>query len=105
MRLVLALALALPAAACSVDSDSANEQMTIEYNKQRIRDAAAATARGARDVGQAAGNVAATTGRAIKDEVGDVDVDVDVTRNRARPDEPVPPPRAGNWKGVTKRGG
>jgi hypothetical protein len=59
MRLVLALV--LPAlAACSVDSDSANEQMTIEYNKQRIRDAAAATARGAREVGTAAGNVAAT---------------------------------------------
>ena len=82
MRFVLALA--LPAlAACSVDSDSANEQMTIEYNKQRIRDAAAATARGARDVGSAAGNVAATTGRAIRNEVGDIDVDVDVRRRRA----------------------
>ncbi|HEX8223481.1 MAG TPA: hypothetical protein VF605_06675 [Allosphingosinicella sp.] len=84
MRLALILALALPAlGACSVDSDSANEQMTIEYNKQRIRDAAAATARGARDVGAAAGNVAATTGRAIGNEVGDVDVDVDVRRRRA----------------------
>lgn len=88
MRLepVLALALAFPAlAACSVDSDSANEQMTIEYNKQRMRDAAAATARGARDVGSAAGNVASTTGRAIRNEVGDVDVDVDVRRRRAEP--------------------
>jgi hypothetical protein len=82
--LACALAIALPAlTACSVDSDSANEQMTIEYNKQRIRDAAVATARGARDVGAAAGNVAATTGRAIKNEVGDVDVDVDVRRRRA----------------------
>lgn len=99
------LVLALPAlAACSVDSDSANEQMTIEYNKQQIRDAAAATARGARDVGAAAGNVAATTGRAIKREVGDVDVDVDVTRNRARSEEAVQPP-AQDFQGVRKRGG
>jgi hypothetical protein len=83
MRLALALPLAL--AACSVDNDSTNDQMTLEYNEQRIRDAAAATARTARDVGSAAGNVAATTGRAIGNEVGDVDVDVDVRRNRPDP--------------------
>jgi hypothetical protein len=78
MRLILALA--LPAlAACSIDSDSANEQMTVQYNQQRIEKAA----RTARDVGAAAGNVAATTGRAIKNEVGDIDVDVDVRRRRS----------------------
>jgi hypothetical protein len=108
MRLdpVLAAALVLPAlAGCSVDSDSANEQVSIEYNKQRIRDAAAATARTARDVGSAAGNVAATTGRAIRNEVGDVDVDVDVTRNRARSGERGPPPPTGDAKDVAKPGG
>lgn len=83
MRLALALPLVL--AACSVDSDSANDQMTVQYNEQRIRDAAARTARTAREVGTAAGNVAATTGRAIGNEVGDVDVDVDVRRNRPDP--------------------
>ena len=84
---ILAVPLLLAPAACNVDSDSANDQMTLEYNEQRIRDAAAATARTARDVGAAAGNVAATTGRAIGNEVGDVDVDVDVRRNRPGPEQ------------------
>ncbi len=81
MRPVLALVLTA-LAACSVDSDSANDQMTVQYNQQRIEKAA----RTARDVGAAAGNVAATTGRAIRNEVGDIDVDVDVRR---RPREPA----------------
>ena len=81
MRLTLVPLLAL--AACSVDNDSANDQMTLEYNQQRIEGAARTTARAAREVGSAAGNVAATTGRAIRNEVGDIDVDVDVSRNRA----------------------
>lgn len=77
MRLFLALPL-LAAAACSVDNDSTNDQMTVQYNQQRIEKAA----RTARDVGVAAGNVAATAGRAVRNEVGDIDVDVDVRRNR-----------------------
>lgn len=84
MRLFLAFPLLLAAAACSVDSDSGNEQVRIDYDKQRIKDAARATARTAKEVGSAAGNVAVTTGRAIGNEVGDVDVDVDVSRNRQR---------------------
>jgi hypothetical protein len=78
MRLILALALLAPAA-CSVDNDTTNDQMTLEYNQQRIEKAA----RTARDVGAAAGNVAAASGRAIRNEVGDIDVDVDVRRRRA----------------------
>lgn len=78
MRLVPALVL-FALAGCSVDSDSANDQMTVQYNQQRIEKAA----RTARDVGSAAGNVAATTGRAIRNEVGDIDVDVDVRRRRS----------------------
>ena len=84
MRLILALPLVLAAApGCSLDSDSGNDQVTLEYNEQRIRDAARDAARTAKDVGTAAGNVAVTTGRAVSNEVGDVDVDVDVRRNRA----------------------
>jgi hypothetical protein len=86
MRLIAAFpfAAAIAAlAACSVENDSANDQMTLEYNQQRMEAAARATARTARDVGAAAGNVAASTGRAIGNEVGDIDVDVDVTRNRS----------------------
>ena len=82
MRLVLALPL-LTLAGCNVNNDTANDSMTLEYNQQRIEDAAATAARAAEEVGSAAGNVAASTGRAIGNEVGDIDVDVDVTRNRS----------------------
>ncbi|MDQ4086494.1 MAG: hypothetical protein M3177_00535 [Pseudomonadota bacterium] len=81
MRVILVLPLLL-AAGCNVDNDGANDQVTIEYNQERIEDAAADAARTAREVGSSVGNVAAHTGRAIKNEVGDVDVDVDVSRNR-----------------------
>lgn len=83
MRIALTLTLPLLLiAACNVDSDSANNQITLDYDQNRIENAAAATVRAAKEVGSAAGNVAVTTGRAIKDEVGDIDVDVDVKRNR-----------------------
>ena len=78
MRLILALPL-LTVAACSVENDSANDQMTLEYNQQRIENAA----RTAREVGSGIGNVVESAGQAIENEVGDIDVDVDVTRNKA----------------------
>ena len=83
MRLIFALPL-LALAGCNVDNDSANDSVRLEYNEQRIRDAASATARTAREVGSGVGNVAVSTGRAVRNEVGDVDVDVDVSRNRSR---------------------
>jgi hypothetical protein len=83
MRLIFALPL-LALAGCDVDNDSANDQVRIEYNQQRIEDAARATAETAREVGSGVGNVAVSTGRAVGNEVGDIDVDVDVTRNRNR---------------------
>ena len=86
MRLILALSF-LTLASCNVDSDAANEQVTLEYNKQQIREKAAKTARAAKDVASGVGNVAATTGRAIKKEVGDVDVDVDVKRTPSKKTE------------------
>ncbi len=81
MRLIFALPL-LGLAACNVDNDAANDKVTLEYNEQRIKDTARATARTAKEVGSAAGNVAVSTGRAIKKEVGDVDVDVDISRKK-----------------------
>jgi hypothetical protein len=86
VRLFLACSL-LSLSACSVDSDSANEQVTLEYNKQEIRDRAAKAKRTAGEVASGLGNVAATTGRAIKNEVGDVDVNVDVKRTRPQKTE------------------
>jgi hypothetical protein len=82
MRLIFALAL-LPLAGCDVDNDSANDQVRLEYNQQRIEDAAGSAARTAEEIGAGVGNVAVTAGRAVKNEVGDIDVDVDVTRNRS----------------------
>ena len=82
MRPILTLPLLVAVAACSIDSDSGNDPVTLEYNEQRIRDAARTTARTAREFGATAGNVAAATGRAVLNEVGDVDLDVNVSRNR-----------------------
>ena len=81
MRMLMLLPL-LVTAACDVDSDSQNEQVTLEYDRKRIKEAAAGAARTAREVGSGVGNVAVSTGRAIKKEGGEVDVDIDVTRNR-----------------------
>jgi hypothetical protein len=80
MILVLPLALV---AACNVNNDPKNDQVSVEYNEQRIEDTARDAARTAEGVASSVGNVAADTGRAIKNEVGDIDVDVDVTRNKS----------------------
>jgi hypothetical protein len=69
--------------ACNVNSDAANESVTVEYNKQQIREKAVAAGRTAKGVASGIGNVAKSTGRAIKNEVGDVDVDVRVRRNQS----------------------
>ena len=81
MRIAFALPL-LALAACNVNNDSANDSMTLQYNGQKIEDAASDAADTARDVASGVGNVAASTGTAIKNEVGDIDVDLDISRNR-----------------------
>lgn len=81
MRMMIALPL-LAAAACNVENDSGNDQVTFEYNQQRIENAAEETARTAKEIGSSIGNVAESTGRAISNEVGDIDVDVNVDRDR-----------------------
>lgn len=79
MRLFLAL-FPLTLAACNINSDAGNEQITLEYNKQQIRDTAVKAGQTAKNVASSMGNVAAATGKAIKNEVGGVDVDIDVKR-------------------------
>jgi hypothetical protein len=81
---ILFLAPFLLAAACSVENDPANDQVGVKYDQERIERGAAEAARTAKQVGTGIGNVAASAGRAVKNEVGDVDVDVDVSRNRDR---------------------
>ena len=84
MRIFIALPL-LALGACNVENDAANDQVRVEYNQQKIESAAEEAARTTRDVASSVGNVAETTGRAIKNEVGDIDVDVDVRRDKAEP--------------------
>ena len=83
MRILFALPFLLAAAGCNVDNDGANDQISVQYNEQRLRDGAAEAARTAESVAEGVGNVAVSAGRAVKNEVGDIDVDVDVSRNRS----------------------
>jgi hypothetical protein len=82
MRIILAFPL-LALAGCNVNNDSANDSVKIEYNQQRIEDAARDAAATAKEVGSGVGNVAGAAGQAIKNEVGDIDIDVDVSRNKS----------------------
>ena len=81
MRLTLALPLLL-VAACSVDSDAANDQVTLEFNQELVEGTAEELGNAAEEVGSSVGNVADSTAQAISNEVGDIDVDLDVNRNR-----------------------
>ena len=81
MRILLPLPL-LMIAACNVENDTTNDVMTLEYNQERIEDAASDAAATAKEVASGVGNVAASAGDAIENEVGDIDVDVNVNRNR-----------------------
>lgn len=86
MRTILFAPLLL-AAACNVDNDPANDHVSVNYDEERIENTAADAARTAERVGAGIGNIASSTGRAIKNEVGDIDVDVDVRRNRDEADQ------------------
>jgi hypothetical protein len=86
VRLFLALPL-VTVTACSINSDATNEQVTLDYNKQVIRETAEKAGRTAKNLASSVGNVAGATGRAIRNEVGDVDVNVDVKRTRPNQDQ------------------
>lgn len=79
MRIMFAFPLLL-VAGCNVDNDETNDQMTLEYNQERLEDAASDAANVAEEIGSGAANVAASAGAAISNEVGDIDIDID--RNR-----------------------
>ena len=82
MRFIAALPLLALIAACGVENDSNNGQTTIKIDRDRIENAGRDALEAGEDLARGAGNVAVSTGRAIKNEVGDIDVDVDVSRNR-----------------------
>ena len=74
----------LMAAACSVDSDSRNDQVTVEFNDVRIDNAVDAAANEVGRVASDVGNSVEKAGRRLDNEIGDIDVDVDVRRNENR---------------------
>ena len=80
MRKIVLLPL-LMAAACGVDTDPQNDQVTLEYNEQRIENATDAVVNEAGQVASDLGNSLEKTGQRLENEVGDIDVDVDVRRN------------------------
>ena len=86
MRVLLVLPILAAAAACNVENDPRNDQVSVEYNQQRIEKTARDVGQAAKEVATGVGNVAVSTGRAVKNEVGDIDVDVDVTRNKEQSD-------------------
>ena len=70
MRLFLSILL-LVSPACSPQSDPENEQVTLEQNKQQIREEALEAGRTARGTAPAAENVAQGTPRSVESEVDD----------------------------------
>ena len=82
MRILFALPL-LTLAACNVQNDTANDQMTLQYNQELLEDFASDAANATEDAASSVGNIAVSTGQAIRNEVGDIDVNVDVDRNRS----------------------
>ena len=83
MRL-LVLAALVTLGGCDVANDTANDKVTVTYDKAEIRKTAEETRRAAKKVGESAANIANGTARVIKDEVGKVDVEVDVKVKRER---------------------
>ena len=76
MRIMFALPL-LALSACQVTEDSANEQVTVQYNQDLAENTAADIANGAEEAGEAIANSARDAGEAIQN----VDIDVDVDTN------------------------
>lgn len=76
MRIIFALPL-LALAACQVTEDSANDQVTVQYNQDLAENAADDVTNGAQEAGAAIANSARDASEAIQN----VDVDVDVDTN------------------------
>lgn len=81
MRSIVLLSALMGLTACNVDNDTANEKVTVKYDRERIQKAG----RAAESVATGVANVAKTTGKAVKREVGDIDVKVTRTRNEEKP--------------------
>ena len=82
MRILLAMPVLLAIAACDVDNDAQNDQVTVQYNEQQIENTAEDVGNTAQGIGSAIANEAEET--AAKLQNTDVDVNVD-TNDGAEP--------------------
>jgi hypothetical protein len=80
MRLIFALPLLL-AAACSVETDDANDQISVGFDEQAIENTFEEVGNTAEQVAADVESEAERAGAAIENEVDRTDIDVDVNRN------------------------
>ena len=71
-------------AACSVDSDPRNDQMTVQFNDVGIENAADAVANDAERVADDIGNTVEGASDRLENQVDNLHVDVDVGRDENR---------------------
>lgn len=78
MRILLTIPL-LVVGACNVNNDSANNQVTVNYDQEALENAASDVSNTAQDVGGAIANDVSETADKLQNT--DVDVDVDTNTN------------------------
>ncbi|QNM83560.1 hypothetical protein H8M03_04325 [Sphingomonas sabuli] len=78
MRLLLAMPL-LFTAACSVNNDATNDEVTVQYDQNEMEEVTADMGAAAENAGEAIGNVAEDAAGAVRNT--DVDIDVDTNAN------------------------
>jgi hypothetical protein len=70
-------------AACAVESDSQNDEVTLEVDEGQIENTAEDLGNAAEEAASELGNAAGQAGRALENEVGDIELDVDINRNKS----------------------
>jgi hypothetical protein len=81
MRILFALPL-LALAACNVENDPANDQVTLQYNEEEAANVASDVGNTAQDIGAAIANEAEETADKLQNTDVDVDVDTNTADNR-----------------------
>jgi len=81
MRILIAVPL-LALAACNVENDPANDQVTIQYNEEEAANVAADVGNTAENIGEAIANEAEETVDKLQNTDVDVKVDTNTTDNR-----------------------
>ena len=81
MRIIFALPLLL-AAACNVENDPANDEVTLQYNEEQAANVAEDVGNTAENIGAAIGNEAERAADKLQNTDVDVDVNADGSGNR-----------------------